>query len=81
MVEKAVKKFVRVYQQADKKGSRRAVVEMRITLGNIRDTFEFTLADRSHLEHNLILGRNFLKDIAVVDVSQQYVQPGDSGTE
>ena len=74
-VERAVHKYVRVYQQADKKGSRRPVVLMRISVGNIQDTFEFTLADRSHLEHNMILGRNFLTDIALVDVSRQNVQP------
>ena len=74
-VEKAVEKFVRVYQQADKAGSRRPVIELRIRLGNIQGTFEFTLADRSHLEHSMILGRNFLTDIALVDVSQQFLQP------
>lgn len=74
-VEQPVKKFVRVYQQADKSGSRRPVVELRIRLGNVQGTFEFTLADRSHLEHSMILGRNFLTDIALVDVSQQFLQP------
>ena len=74
-IEKPVRKYVRVFQQADKEGSRRPVVELRIALGNIQAGFEFTLADRSHLEHNMILGRNFLTDIAVVDVSQQFLQP------
>ena len=74
-VEKPVVKFVRVFQQADKQGSRRPVVSLRLQLGNIQDSFEFTLADRSHLEHPMILGRNFLTDMAVVDVSQQFLQP------
>ena len=52
-----------------------AVVRMRLVLGNVQDSFDFTLADRSHLENVMILGRNFLTDIAVVDVGKQYVQP------
>ena len=48
---------------------------MRIIVGNVTDSFEFTLADRAHLEHDMILGRNFLTDLAVVDVGREYVQP------
>ena len=62
-------------QQADPSGSRRPVVEMRVQLGEIQDTFEFTLADRSHLENEIILGRNFLADVTLVDVGQQFIQP------
>lgn len=75
VIERAVMKYVRVFQQADKSGSRRPVVEMRIHLGDVHGTFEFTLADRSHLEHDMILGRTFLTDMALVDVSRQFVQP------
>lgn len=74
-IERPVEKYVRVYQQSDKEGTRRAVVDMRIFIGDLQETFEFTLADRSHLEQGVILGRNFLTDIAIVDVSKQYVQP------
>jgi len=80
-IERPIKKFVRVFQQADKRGSRRPVVDMRLSLGDVKDTFSFTLADRSHLEHEIILGRNFLTDIALVDVSQQFVQPAHSTAE
>jgi len=31
----------------------------------------FNLADRSHLQYQLLIGRTFLKDIAVVDVSRK----------
>lgn len=74
-IERPVEKYVRVYQQSDKEGTRRPVIKMRIVLGNVKDTFEFTLADRSHLEHSMLLGRNFLTDIALVDVGRQFVQP------
>jgi hypothetical protein len=74
-IERPVEKYVRVFQQADKSGSRRPVVDLRLVLGDVRDTFSFTLADRSHLEQGMILGRNFLTDVALVDVSKQHVQP------
>ena len=74
-IERPVTKHVRVFQQADKTGSRRPVVELRLVLGDVSGTFSFTLADRSHLEQDMILGRNFLTDVALVDVSRQYIQP------
>ena len=80
-LERPVTKFVRVYQQADRSGSRRPVVELRLYLGNVKDTFEFTLADRSHLQQEVILGRNFLTDIALVDVGRKFVQPDSQPDE
>lgn len=74
-VERQIIRHVRVVQQADPSGSRRPAVEMRVRLGEIQDTFEFTLADRSHLDNELILGRNFLADVTLVDVGQQFIQP------
>jgi hypothetical protein len=32
----------------------------------------FNLADRSHLEYQVLLGRNFLRDIAIVDVALKH---------
>ena len=46
-IERPIIKYVRVFQQSDKEGTRRAVVAMRIFLGDLQDTYEFTLADRS----------------------------------
>jgi hypothetical protein len=74
-VEAPVARYVRVYQQADADGSRRPVVNLRIRLGDVQDTFEFTLADRSHLDYQIILGRNFLTDMALVDVGKKFIQP------
>ena len=74
-LERQVIRYARVIQQADPEGSRRPVVEIRVRLGDVQDTFEFTLADRSHLENEFILGRNFLTDVSLVDVSRQFVQP------
>jgi hypothetical protein len=74
-IEREVVRYVRVVQQADPEGTRRPVVSLRLHLGDVRDPFEFTLADRSHLNHQILLGRSFLTDIALVDVGRQFVQP------
>lgn len=74
-----VRRFVRVYQQSDASGERRPVVRLRVELGNIRGHFEFNLSDRRHLEHPIILGRNLLVDLAVVDVSEEYLNPVVTG--
>ncbi len=75
VLERPVTRHVRVYQQADREGTRRPVVAMRIRLGDVQETFEFTLADRSHLDQQMMLGRNFLANMALVDVGKQFVQP------
>ena len=42
-IERRVVRYVRVYQQADPDGTRRAVVRLRVRMGNFEDSFEFTL--------------------------------------
>lgn len=54
---------------------RRYVVRMWVTLGDIREHIEVTLADREDFEYSLLIGRNFLTDTALVDVSRQYLVP------
>jgi len=66
-VEKKVVRLMRV--------SKRPVVRLRVKLGNVLDSFDFILSDRSKDDHPVELGRNFLQDIALVDVGQQFVQP------
>lgn len=73
--ERPVVRYVRVIQQADPKGTRRPVVNMFVQMGDVEENFDFTLADRAHLEYQIILGRNFLTDVALVDVGQKFVQP------
>ena len=74
-VEAPIIRYARVVQQADPQGSRRPVVSLRIRLGDIDESVEFTLADRSHLENEVLLGRAFLTDLAIVDVSRKFIQP------
>ena len=73
-IERPIERWVKVVQQADPGGTRRPVVSLRLRIGDLADTFEFSLADRAHLEYQAILGRNFLTDVALVDVGRQFVQ-------
>ncbi len=55
--------------------SKRPVVKLRVQLGNVLDSFDFILTDRTSSEHPVELGRSFLQDVALVDVGKQFVQP------
>jgi len=54
---------------------RRYVVRMWIALGEMRSRVDVTLSDRKDFEYPLLIGRNFLLDAAIVDVSRQHTQP------
>lgn len=60
-------------KKLDDSVDRRAVVIMTLTLGKISQATEVSLTDRSNFEFPLLVGRNFLKGVAVVDVSQQRI--------
>jgi hypothetical protein len=53
---------------------KRPIVDMNLTIGEVTHMVEVNLTDRSGLDFLLLVGRNFLKDAAVVDVSRQHVQ-------
>jgi len=50
-------------------------ISLRVTLGDVTDSYSFTLIERASSEYQIRLGRSFLRDMALVDVSQRYVQP------
>jgi len=47
--------------------ARRVVVRMRICIGDRSRSIEVNLVDRAHFEFPLLLGRNALRDVAVID--------------
>ena len=73
-IEAPILKFVKIRQSTNDEVERRAVIELWVKVGSIHEKAQFTLADRSQMSHPVLLGREFIKDIAVVDVSKQYVQ-------
>ncbi|SKA52335.1 ATP-dependent zinc protease family protein [Enterovibrio nigricans] len=74
-IERPVVRIVRIIQSSAEGYDRRYVVELPITIGDVTETTQFTLRDRQHLIFPVLLGRSYLKGIAMVDVSRKYVQP------
>ncbi len=72
-IELPVKRYVRVSRPGFEP-QRRPVVEMSLTVGEVTHMVEVNLTDRSSLDYVLLVGRNFLKDAAVVDVARRNVQ-------
>ncbi len=66
--------YVRIKEHKGK-SHRRPIVKMRVVLANIDEKIEFTLVDRSRFSQQVLLGRNFLRDLAIVDVSKKYTIP------
>lgn len=68
--ERPIEREVRIIQAAGTE--KRLVISLPIVLGPLQQSTEFTLNDRTHMTFPVLLGRRFVRDIAVVDVSQSY---------
>ncbi|MGO1247079.1 MAG: ATP-dependent zinc protease family protein [Oceanisphaera sp.] len=73
-IETPLVRYVRIRQASADDIERRPVVELNIRLGRLSEKTEFTLTDRSQMTYSVLLGREFLKDIAVVDIARKNVQ-------
>lgn len=62
---------VRVKELGGREALRRPVVRMRIQLADIDEQINFTLENRSRFKYQVLIGRNLLQDLAVVDVSKK----------
>lgn len=62
-------------QTANPTPDRRPVVEIRFTIGKLTQKGEFILADRSTSEYPILIGRNLLRDVMLVDVSGNNLAP------
>ena len=74
-VEKAVERHVRVLHSSSDTRNRRPVVRLQFQLGRVKMIEEFTLVDRAHLDYQVLIGRNILRDLMVVDVAQKFIVP------
>lgn len=78
--ELPVKRTVLIRQVSTESPMRRYVVELDIRLGEQLQTTEFTLTDRSNMTYPILLGRAFLLDLYVVDVSRSYTHERYNGS-
>ena len=52
----------------------RPVIECRVRLGNREWDAEFTLADRTHMQYQVLIGREAIRDRFTVDVAESFVR-------
>lgn len=71
-LERKVVRNVRIIQANEEDYERRAVVELQFRIGDHEQKAEFTLSDRAHLTYALLIGRNILRDVMLIDVGKEY---------
>jgi hypothetical protein len=68
-------RYARIKQASTNgKVTERPVVKLSFKIGNYAGSSTFSLTDRSNMQYALLVGREFIKDIAIVDVSKKHVQ-------
>lgn len=71
-MEKEVSRRVRIIQSSAEDSERRVVVELQFAIGDHKQVAEFTLADRSNLTYEVLIGRNVLRDMMLIDVGKEF---------
>lgn len=76
IIEARILRYVRILQ-ASEPGTydRRPIVELHVRIGGVAHLSEFTLTDRQHMEYAVLIGRSFMQDVIMVDVSKNYTYP------
>jgi hypothetical protein len=72
-IEKPIIRRVKILQASTNKADRRPVIRLHFQLGRISIIEEFTLEDRAHLDYQVLVGRNILQDLMVVDVAKKFI--------
>lgn len=67
--------YVKVRNASSEDLERRPVIKLTVRLGSLVEDTQFTLANREAMAYPVQLGRDFLRDIAVVDVAKKFTQP------
>lgn len=74
-IEHEIKRWVRIRQSSSDKLQRRPVVALQTVIGGVSQTAEFNLTDREGMDFSVLIGRNVLKDLMIVDVSKEHIAP------
>ena len=70
-LEKPINRMAHIKRhEAD--NQKRYVVKLKLKLGKMKIVSKVTLADRSNFDYPLLIGRNVLTDMAIVDVSKEF---------
>lgn len=60
-------------KRRDGSSERRYVVQLWLAIGDSRSLIDVALSERGEADFPLLVGRNFLTDVAIVDVGQRYL--------
>lgn len=71
VIERPIVRTVLI-KRHDAEPQRRYVVKLNFRIGKIDETVDVTLADRGDFDYSVLVGRNFLTDNAIVDVSRKF---------
>ncbi|WP_413284160.1 RimK/LysX family protein [Vibrio sp. MA40-2] len=72
-IEAPIVRFANIRLLASESIEKRAVVELWVKIGSIHEKAQFTLANRDQMSQPILLGREFIRDIALVDVSKKFL--------
>ncbi len=75
-IETPVVRIARIRQASSDSYERRFIVSLDISLGDsLKQKAEFSLANRSEMKFPILLGREFLQDITLIDVGKKFLHP------
>jgi hypothetical protein len=73
-VEAPIVRHVKIRQSTTNELERRPVIELWVKIGSVHEKSQFTLTDRRQMDYPILLGREFIQDVAIVDVSRDFIE-------
>ncbi|MBS3805651.1 MAG: ATP-dependent zinc protease [Oleiphilaceae bacterium] len=87
-LERRIVRNVRIISASAEEPERRPIVELHFVIGDHEQKAEFTLTEREDLSHSVLIGRNILRDVMLIDVGKEYatelpesVNPDSEGSD
>lgn len=76
VLEKPIQRYTKVKVDGNDT-VRQPVISLVLGVGTTNDEIEFLVSKRTQVAYPVVLGKNFLTDIALVDVAQKFIYPRD----
>jgi hypothetical protein len=73
-IEAPIVRYVKIRQSNTDDLERRPVIELWVKIGRVHEKSQFTLTDRTLMDYPILLGREFIQDVALVDVSRDFIE-------
>lgn len=76
MIEAKIVRIAKIIQSSKPgEDTERPVVQLHVRIGDTSHLTEFTLTSRLHMKYPVLIGRTFMRDVVLVDVSKEYIFP------